>query len=1069
MNVMARNCLLALALLGASLGAGAEDIDLFVGVEPEQSTDYPNVLILIDNSANWAAQNQHWPGGIQQGQAELTAIKTVINALAPAGQDAKVNVGLMMLNDATGQTPDGGYVRSALKQMTNDNRKAFSDLVDRIYPNVNDSSEKVAASVGYDRAMFEAFKYFGGYTSPANAYNDTAGTPVDSTHFGPRRYSGNATYSKRDPQAFADSAQTIYNAAAPTTATCKSKNYVILIGNGWPAPTETDAATLLSNVGGDTTQIYETTSSKVRYADEMARFLYQTDVSAAPGKQNVVTYTIDVYHDQQDLDHTKLLQSMAHVGGGGYFAATNADQIVVALDKIFSDIQAVNSVFASVSLPVSVNTQGTYLNQVFVGMFRPDQNARPRWAGNLKQYKLGLDSSSELELQDADNVSAINRLTGFVTGCARSFWTPGPTSVTLPGYWSNVASNAQSAGTCDTYNRMGYTYAEYPDGSVVEKGAQSYRLRRLSGSDARTVKTCPTTGCPGPNTGTTALAGFNNTTVSSPTALGLSSSTNTTDRDLLIDWARGADNTTGSEFFTVSSPRNLKTIRPSAHGDVVHSRPVAINFGDDTNKKVVVFYGGNDGLLRAVNGNRDTGASIGGSDQPGDELWSFMAPEFYTKIQRLRDNTIKINYKDLTLLSGETAAPKPYGVDGPITAYQSGSTSWLYATLRRGGRALYAFDVSSPQSPLLKWRIGCDSSTCSSGFDHLGQTWSSAKPFKTAGYGSGNTPLLVMGGGYDSSCEDFDDGSANHDANYCGDPLGDRVYVLDANSGTRVKKFDTLRSVVGDITLVPDASGLAKYGYAADTGGNVYRITFGSSGTDAWSMVRIASVGCDGPGTCAANRKFLFAPDVVSYGDSYYVLLGSGDREKPLSSYVATSAVNNYFFMIKDRPSDSTWLSSESDNCGGNNLICLSSLLPINGTATPGDAELNNKKGWYLALSDNEQVVTSAITVYGVVTFSTHIPVVYTAGQCSSLGTARVYNINYANAESANGTLLRYEQIAGGGLPPSPVAGMVTLDDGSTKPFVIGSKPDSPLQGGGPLGGADTVQPKANVYWNVEQ
>lgn len=1066
MKVMARKSLLALALLGASLGAGAEDIDLFVGVEPEQSTDYPNVLILIDNSANWAAQNQHWPGGIQQGQAELTAIKTVINALAPEGEDAKVNVGLMMLNDATGQTPDGGYVRSAMKQMTVANRQAFSTLVDGIYPNVNDSSEKVAASVGYDRALFEAFKYFGGYTSPANAYSDTAGAPVDASHFGARRYSGNATYSKRDPLAFADSAQTIYNAAAPTTATCKSKNYVILIGNGWPAPTETDAATLLSNVGGDTTQIYETTSSKVRYADEMARFLYQTDVSSASGKQNVVTYAIDVYHDQQDLDHTKLLKSIGHVGGGDYFSATDASQIEAALGKIFSEIQSVNSVFASVSLPVSVNTQGTYLNQVFVGMFRPDQNARPRWAGNLKQYKLGLDSSSELELQDADSVSAINRLTGFIAGCAHSFWTPGPTSVTLPGYWSNVLANAQTAGTCDDYNRMGYTYAEYPDGSVVEKGAQGYRLRRLSGSGARSVETCPTTGCPGPNTGTTALAGFNNSTVSAPSALGVSTNT---DRDLLIDWGRGADNTTNSEFVTVSDPRNLTAIRPSVHGDVVHSRPVAINFGSDTDKRVVVFYGGNDGLLRAVNGNRDTGASIGGSDQPGDELWSFMAPEFYPKIQRLRDNTIKINYKDRTLLSGETAAPKPYGVDGPITAYQNGTTSWLYATLRRGGRALYAFDVSTPQSPLLKWRIGCDSSSCSSGFDHLGQTWSSAKPFKTAGYGSGSTPLLVMGGGYDSSCEDYDDGNANHDVNYCSDPLGDRVYVLDANSGTRVKKFDTLRSVVGDITLVPDASGLAKYGYAADTGGNVYRITFGSSGSDAWSMVRIASVGCAGPGTCAANRKFLFAPDVVSYGDSYYVLLGSGDREKPLTSYVATSAVNNYFFMIKDRPSDSTWLSAESDNCSGNNLICLNSLLPINGTATPSDAELSNKKGWYLALSDNEQVVTSAITVYGVVTFSTHIPVVYTPGQCSSLGTARVYNINYANAESANGTLLRYEQIAGGGLPPSPVAGMVTLDDGSTKPFVIGSSPDSPLQGGGPLGGADTVQPKAKVYWNIEQ
>lgn len=1070
MKSMLKKGLLAVALLAASMGVCAEDIDLFVGVEPTTNTDYPNVIILLDNSANWAAQNQHWPGGIQQGQAELTAIKTVINSLAPEGTDAKVNVGLMMLNDANGQTPDGGYVRSALKQMTVANRTAFSNLVDSIYPNVTDPSEKVAASVGYDRAMFEVFKYFGGYTSPANAYKDVAGSPVDSTHFGPRRYSGDATYGKRDATAFdPDSRQTTYIPAAPTITTCKSKNYVIMIGNGWPAPTETDAATLLQNVGGDTTQIYETTSAKVRYADEMARFLYQTDVSAATGKQNVITYTIDVYHDQQDLDHTKLLKSMAHVGGGTYFSATSASEITAALGKIFSEIQSVNSVFASVSLPVSVNTQGTYLNQVFVGMFRPDQNALPRWAGNLKQYKLGLVNTSELQLQDADDAAAINRLTGFITGCARSFWTPSASasSVSLPGYWNNVAANAQTAGTCDDYNKLGYTYAEYPDGSIVEKGAQSYRLRRLSSSAARTVKTCSTAAC-------TALANFNNTTVSSPSALGSTVTTNA-DRDALIDWGRGADNAANSEFTTDPRPATT-TIRPSVHGDVVHSRPVAINFGDDTNKKVVVFYGSNDGLLRAVNGNRDGGLSIGTDDQPGDELWSFMAPEFYQKIQRIRDNSVKVNFKDRTVLAGETVAPKPYGVDGSITAYQSTSASWLYATLRRGGRALYAFDVTTPQTPSLKWRIGCnsDGSSCSTGFDQLGQTWSSVKPFKAAGYGSGASPLLIMGGGYDI-CEDTDNGSQNHS---CGDtPLGNQIYILDANSGTQVASFQTKRSVVGDVTIVPDSTGKAKYAYAADTGGNVYRITFGTATQTDGSvrmtagMTRIATVGCaaDGNSTCDINRKFLFAPDVVSYDDTYYVLLGSGDREKPLTSFVAATTVDNYFFVIKDKPTDSTWLTSESTNCAGRERICMNSLLPITGTSTPSDADLGNKKGWYLALSDNEQVVTSAITVYGVVTFSTHIPATYSPGQCSSLGTARVYNINYTNAASANGTGLRYEQISGGGLPPSPVAGMVTLDNGKTVPFVIGSDADSPLQGGAPSGGADTVQPKAKVYWNIEQ
>ncbi|MNF84411.1 hypothetical protein D3C85_1115760 [compost metagenome] len=268
---------------------------------------------------------------------------------------------------------------------------------------------------------------------------------------------------------------------------------------------------------------------------------------------------------------------------------------------------------------------------------------------------------------------------------------------------------------------------------------------------------------------------------------------------------------------------------------------------------------------------------------------------------------------------------------------------------------------------------------------------------------------------------------------------------------------------------MPDSTtGLAKYGYAADTGGNVYRITFGTAAAADWTMTKIASLGCDNLSSCNANRKFMFAPDVVQSGSIYYVLLGAGDREKPLDSYVAAKSVSNHFFMLKDNPSDSTWLSAENATCGAD-LLCLDSLFPITGADTPSDEDLNEKKGWYLAFADNEQVVTSAITVYGVVTFSTHTPAVYSPGQCSTLGTAKVYNIDYSNAESANGTGSRYQQISGGGLPPSPVAGMVTLDDGTTVPFVIGANPDSPLEGGSPNGGASTVQPKAKVYWNIEQ
>ena len=50
-------CLIA---VGTTLPAHAEDIDIFIG-ESSGGNDNPNVLIVLDNSSNWAAANQGWP------------------------------------------------------------------------------------------------------------------------------------------------------------------------------------------------------------------------------------------------------------------------------------------------------------------------------------------------------------------------------------------------------------------------------------------------------------------------------------------------------------------------------------------------------------------------------------------------------------------------------------------------------------------------------------------------------------------------------------------------------------------------------------------------------------------------------------------------------------------------------------------------------------------------------------------------------------------------------------------------------------------------------------------------
>jgi type IV pilus assembly protein PilY1 len=141
-------------------------------------------------------------------------------------------------------------------------------------------------------------------------------------------------------------------------------------------------------------------------------------------------------------------------------------------------------------------------------------------------------------------------------------------------------------------------------------------------------------------------------------------------------------------------------------------------------------------------------------------------------------------------------------------------------------------------------------------------------------------------------------------------------------------------------------------------------------------------------------------------------------------------------------------------------------------SANPSDASLAASKGWYLGLNSTEQVVTGAIAIFGTVTFSTHEPARPQAGVCSSnLGTARVYNISYKNAAAANGAE-RSEALPNTiGLPPSPVGGMVTLDDGRTVPFCIGCDADSPLQGKEPKIPPTSMpnRPKSRVYWYIQR
>jgi Tfp pilus tip-associated adhesin PilY1 len=313
----------------------------------------------------------------------------------------------------------------------------------------------------------------------------------------------------------------------------------------------------------------------------------------------------------------------------------------------------------------------------------------------------------------------------------------------------------------------------------------------------------------------------------------------------------------------------------------------------------------------------------------------------------------------------------------------------------------------------------------------MGQTWSTPRVAKVKGYDSGNSPIIIMGGGYDA-CEDTDTPAPSCSG---AGVKGKHVYVIDANTGAQIAVFNTTRSVAAEVTLVDrDADGYVDHAYIADTGGAVYRLDLSNPATLAplasasWSITQIAQ-------TTSAGRKFLEAPGVLALRDRAYVAIGSGDRESPLiSQYPYVQPVTNRFYVYVDR------FTSTAVNLDG------STMTNLTADSTCSSILDQSSNGWYMDLNAGrgEQTVTGALIFGGLVYFSTNRPLPTVPGTCSpNLGEARGYAVNLINGSGAVGTQgicggVRSGIFTGGGIPPTPV----------TATLPVGGKPMSILFGG---------------------
>ena len=179
--------------------------------------------------------------------------------------------------------------------------------------------------------------------------------------------------------------------------------------------------------------------------------------------------------------------------------------------------------------------------------------------------------------------------TGFIQPCATSFWT-----TDSGNYWS---FSQESAGLCTLVPTTAF-FSDAPDGANVEKGATAEVVRKGNNPPDRrdadqrrgahdlpcsSVSTCKLS---------QPLDQFDSSVVSQA-AIGAA---DVIEHKRLIDFVLGvdvADHNVNNDYLDV---------RLSVHGDVAHSRPLPVNYGGSTG--VVVYYGANDGGLRAVRRRR---------------------------------------------------------------------------------------------------------------------------------------------------------------------------------------------------------------------------------------------------------------------------------------------------------------------------------------------------------------------------------------------------------------------------------------------------------------------------------
>ncbi len=931
-----------------------------------------------------------------QSYYRYTVLQTVVRDFISQNRD--MNISLMRFNGG-----NGGYVikESTLAYdaddatVTAENQKDIIDAMDNIY--------EFDDSTPLTETLWEAYRYA---TGQRDYYGDDSGTNTPA-----------AAYSSGD------------NYNSPIDYECQ-KTRIVMLTDG--APT--------SDTGRDSqieSSSYFGSNCSGNCMDEFAYWIFNDSSTSPPqprdhssalvGTQQVVVDTIGF----GPATDAALLSSAASNGGGLYRTAANASELAAAFKSIGDQTAFEQDTFVAPAVAVNAYSGLTHRDELYFALFEPKTTTR--WHGNIKKYRLEngkiVDQNSNDAIDDADT----NELdTGFFKTTALSIW-------------STITNFDGLAST-------GNTDGKEVDGAEIQWGGHAYELEDPS---ARNIYTYISSSAPNNVSLTNESVEDANTNITTD-LLGLGASTEFTeaDRTDILNWARGYeegsdpdDNT--PNFFIA---------------DMVHSQPVVVtyftkdtdNLGnkitdpDDIEFDDTLFAASNMGFFHAID------------PENGSEGFAFIPQELLANLTAYYNDSGSFSDKVYGLDAAMTVWRNDRNNNGKIVTTAGGLLPetdtdgnedhvYIYQPMRRGGKSIYALDVTNRTNPKLLWQIdgGTGGTT---GFSDLAQTWSTPQLGKVK-FGSSEKYVLFFGGGYDPVHDSATTPTTGDE--------GAAIYMVDAETGDLIWKADSSiagfaamdNSIPADVTIADvDGDGYTDFLFAVDIQGTVWRVDFPNISTgqaDFLSQVTggpIANLG----GTNRNFRRFFNPPDVAYFserGRSAFltISIASGHREDPRETFL-----DDFLFVTFDPHA----LNAPTNyNYNGSTIITANDLGTVennNGTTSGSPSTY----GWKLALGESgegEKGLSRTVTFEDQILMTTYTPATDTCN--AGTGSSKFYLLDALVGatllKDENGNIVDYKDLYDGGIPPDPAIIFTTTDqcvencnDGDDSNDVTEKKPD---------------------------